>query len=98
MDNKQISKATALALMGIMEVQDVAKMIDLSVSQLYRLKSGECPFVILPSDLDKELIESLGLKICECCGIRVVPSKPVRYQILHAYANLVGQTYMTMIV
>jgi len=82
MDNKKINKATALALMEIMDVKDVAKMIDLSLSQLYRLKSSECSFVILPSDLDKELIAALGLKICECCGVRVVPVKPVRYQIL----------------
>ena len=84
MPNKKISPLTLLALMGIMTVLEVKEVsgTELSVRQLYRIKSGESPISELQSEIDLDLIKSLGLKICECCGIRIVPTKPIRYQIL----------------
>lgn len=68
--------------MEIMSTAEVAKMIDLSESQLNRLRAGRYPVANLSSGLDKEFIESLGLKICQCCGVRLVPTKPIRYHVL----------------
>ena len=72
----KVDTATALALMDIMPVREVAKIIDMSIAQLNRLKTGDNKI----SKLDKELIKSLGLKICQCCDERLVPIKPVRHQ------------------
>jgi hypothetical protein len=78
----KMHKATAVALMSIMAIKDVMHLSGYSKSQLYRLKSGKHPVAYLPSDLDKEFIKALGLKICTCCQVKLVPTKPVRYQIL----------------
>jgi hypothetical protein len=78
----KMHKATAVALMSIMTITEVMNLSGYSKSQLYRLKSGKHPIAHLPSDLDREFIESLGLKICACCQVKLVPTKPVRGHIL----------------
>jgi hypothetical protein len=78
----KMHKATAVALMSIMTIAEVVYLSGYSKSQLYKLKSGKHPVAYLPSDLDKEFIEALGLKICTCCQVKLVPPKPVRYQLL----------------
>ena len=71
-----------MALMEIMTIEEVVDLSGISRAQLYKLKSGYHPMASMPKDLDVKFIESLGLKICQCCGVRLVPIKPVRYQIL----------------
>ena len=77
-----LNKVTAMALMEIMTIEEVVDLSGISRAQLYKLKSGYHPMASMPKDLDVKFIESLGLKICQCCGVRLVPIKPVRYQIL----------------
>ena len=76
----KVNRVTAMALMEIMSVDEIIKLSGISRAQLYKMKAGQQAMAYLPSDLDVEFIESLGLKICQCCGVRLVPTKPIRYQ------------------
>lgn len=74
----KVNKITAAALAEIMPAKEVAKLSGLSTSQVNKIKSGVHP----AGKLDKTFLAKQGLKICTCCDERLVPTKPVRYQIL----------------
>lgn len=77
-----MTPTTIIALCEIMSRKEVAELAEVSLATIKNLVRGEQQLVLDPDDLDKDYIESLGFKICGCCGVRIVPKEPVDYQIL----------------
>ena len=78
----ELGNETLMALMQIMEVSEVAMLTAKSIPTLNRMKRGAADLAYLPSQLDVKFLKKHGLKICGCCGVRLVPTKPIRHQIL----------------
>lgn len=78
----ELNNATLLALMEIMSIKEVTKLTTRSYSALKRLKRGLHDLERLPSQMDREFLKEKGLKICQCCETGIVPTKPVRWQLL----------------
>ena len=77
-----MTPTTIIALCEIMPRKEIVKLSGVSLAKIKCLVRGEQQLVLDPDDLDRDYIESLGLKICTCCNVRLVPQEPIDYQIL----------------
>ncbi len=77
-----MTPTTIIALCEIISRKEVAELAGVSLATIKNLVRGEQQLVLDPDDLDRDYIESLGLKVCSCCDVRIVPKEPIDYQIL----------------
>jgi len=73
---------TIIALCEVYPRKVVAEMADMSLSFVDKVLNGTLRLESSRKKLDKKYIESLGFKVCEACGIRIVPKETVDYKIL----------------
>jgi len=69
-----VSTATVYALCEIYHPKELAEMIGCSVYLVNSIKSGKRH---VKGVVDEEIIKKYGLKVCEACGLRLVPKNPV---------------------
>ena len=76
----ELNNETLMALMQIMDVSEVHMLTAKSIPTLNRMKRGATGLATFASQLDMKFLEKHGLKVCGCCGVKLVPTKPVRGQ------------------
>jgi len=81
-NNLEPNNATLMALLEILDINEVLEFTSKNQTTLNRMKRGLFNLGREFGDLDKQFLEANGFTICQCCGNALVPKKPVRYQLL----------------
>jgi len=69
-----VSTATVFALSEIYRPEELSTIIGCSVYLVNSIKSGKR---LIEGEVDEKTIKELGLKVCEACGLRLVPKDPI---------------------
>jgi len=56
--------------------REIAKMYKTTQAVIVKIISGS--YMLEEHEIDHERIKSLGLKLCQCCKVRIVPLVPIR--------------------
>jgi len=70
---RRVNHYTILALLEVFSGAEIAKMLGVSSSLVSEIKRGNKTFPL--QYLNRPLLAKLGLRVCTCCGIRIVPKK-----------------------
>jgi len=65
-----------MLLSSVTEAVVIAKIYGVPINVITKIFDGR--YVLEGDEFDPERIKALGLKICECCGKRIVPPIPIK--------------------